>query len=388
MGDIPHPTTVHRPCAPRKRKLLCGAGRSPIWRTVRPNDTRGVQLRRPAKAASSAAQAPSAELRPRRPDGITPVPHWWPRTNAELLRIRASAPSPPTGMTKLSSQSPPPSSVTRRGRRLGVKDDAEFAALSVGNCSAAKNHSAIIRSYDRCCWAGAWTRMVYLHCGIVSSDEGERASGRTAGGVADRIRFLGSVVPISRAYFAADAYLMTSIRSIRGLFDRDRGGGAPRDSCVLTDDGRRPRYLQVRGGEYCRSRNPQSIARALSAADEKRPRDHRRTTSRNLSQTGSILRVGRQRYLDLYEDISRYDGGDRRDLRTRYVTGPRDDHRGSARSFRLTLWRRWPSACGRPAQCSAGDFNHLAQGREAHPRYGGRAPGQAPENMEYSIVQI
>lgn len=84
--------------------------------------------------------------------------------------------------------------------------DADFVIATIGNCSPIKNHIAVIEAMSI---LPVGMRPFYLHAGIEEQGEPERALAQRLG-VADRIRFLGSVDNVLPMLQAADGYVMPS----------------------------------------------------------------------------------------------------------------------------------------------------------------------------------
>jgi glycosyltransferase involved in cell wall biosynthesis len=101
----------------------------------------------------------------------------------------------------------PPSSGERTSARraLGYAPDDRLV-VSVGNCNPAKNHGAILEALARIPVA---RRPRYLHVGGEEPGCPERALA-TQLGVAEHVRFLGSLPDAREALWAADAYVMPS----------------------------------------------------------------------------------------------------------------------------------------------------------------------------------
>lgn len=81
----------------------------------------------------------------------------------------------------------------------------EYVIATVGNCSAVKNHTALIEALARfteCSWR-------YLHVGLEEPGAPERALAEKLG-VADRIQFIGAVDDVRPILRAADLYVMPS----------------------------------------------------------------------------------------------------------------------------------------------------------------------------------
>lgn len=87
---------------------------------------------------------------------------------------------------------------------FGVHAD-EYVMVSVGNCSAVKNHTALIEALARCT-EFPWR---YLHVGLEEPGAPERALTERLG-IADRIRFIGAIDDVRPILNAADLYVMPS----------------------------------------------------------------------------------------------------------------------------------------------------------------------------------
>lgn len=88
---------------------------------------------------------------------------------------------------------------------FGLRDE-DYVIASVGNCSAVKNHTAVIEAMAM---LPAAQRPVYLHAGIEEAGQPERALAERLG-VADSIRFLGGLGDVLPLLQAADAFVMPS----------------------------------------------------------------------------------------------------------------------------------------------------------------------------------
>ena len=100
----------------------------------------------------------------------------------------------------------PPTDEQRSQARLTLEvPDEAFAIATVGNCSVAKNHRALIAALARM-ESRDW---IWLHVGSEDGDSGERQLVQELG-VADRCRFLGRSDPLD-ALHAADTYAMPSL---------------------------------------------------------------------------------------------------------------------------------------------------------------------------------
>lgn len=88
--------------------------------------------------------------------------------------------------------------------RLGIAPH-EYTLITVGHCSAVKNHGALIEALARH-GASAWR---YLHVGREQAGQPERALAERLG-VLGRIQFLGACDEVLPLLHAADLYLMPS----------------------------------------------------------------------------------------------------------------------------------------------------------------------------------
>lgn len=84
---------------------------------------------------------------------------------------------------------------------------ADFVVVTVGNCSAVKNHAALIEALAAC---RDIPNLRYLHVGVGSDTDAEIALVDRLG-LADRVRFAGRLDDALPALHAADAYAMPSL---------------------------------------------------------------------------------------------------------------------------------------------------------------------------------
>jgi glycosyltransferase involved in cell wall biosynthesis len=107
-----------------------------------------------------------------------------------------------------------PSEPERRTAResLGLSAD-ETVLVSIGHCSQIKNHTALIEALAR---LPGENLPVYLHVGTEEPGRPEHALAEKLG-VSNRIRFLGSVDDVRTIYFAADIFVMPSLREGRSI---------------------------------------------------------------------------------------------------------------------------------------------------------------------------
>jgi glycosyltransferase involved in cell wall biosynthesis len=102
----------------------------------------------------------------------------------------------------------PPTIQERIAARSGYGISSEtFVLVSVGNCSAVKNHSALIEAIAL---LPKDIRITYLHVGAEQIDCSERQLAISLG-VIDQFHFLGQLVDPLPALFAADAFVMPSL---------------------------------------------------------------------------------------------------------------------------------------------------------------------------------
>jgi glycosyltransferase involved in cell wall biosynthesis len=89
---------------------------------------------------------------------------------------------------------------------LGIGAD-ETVIVTVGNCSAIKNHTALLEALAQ---IPPLSRPLYLHVGIEEHEQPERKLAQELG-IAERVRFLGALRDVRPALFAADIFVMPSL---------------------------------------------------------------------------------------------------------------------------------------------------------------------------------
>ena len=99
-----------------------------------------------------------------------------------------------------------PEERTDARRLLGVADNV-FVIVSLGNCSAVKNHEAILRAVQL---LSSDLRPLYLHIGKEMSDHLERKLAAEID-IEDRVRFVGSQASPLQFLWAADVFVMPSL---------------------------------------------------------------------------------------------------------------------------------------------------------------------------------
>ncbi|MBF0156758.1 MAG: glycosyltransferase [Magnetococcales bacterium] len=104
------------------------------------------------------------------------------------------------------------------GERLSARDALSLprdgvVIVSVGNCAAVKNHENLLRALARVGDCGDW---IYLHAGREEAGQPER---RLVGdlGLEGRVRFLGMVGEVRQVLWAADLFVMPSLREGFGV---------------------------------------------------------------------------------------------------------------------------------------------------------------------------
>lgn len=107
------------------------------------------------------------------------------------------------------SFAPPVADLRINARRSFGLDRGRFVIVSVGNCSAVKNHKSLLRAL-----AGfpQEQRPVYLHAGLEEPGAPERALAAELGlDLARGVQFLGAVRDVPQLLHAADAFVMPSL---------------------------------------------------------------------------------------------------------------------------------------------------------------------------------
>jgi glycosyltransferase involved in cell wall biosynthesis len=106
-------------------------------------------------------------------------------------------------------------------------EPADLAVVTVGNCWAVKNHTAVLRAL-----AQLDRQFVYLHAGEGARTDEEHQLGRELE-VDDRVRFLGRWDDVPRLLHAADCFVMPSLYEGMGIAALEAlASGVP---CVLAD---------------------------------------------------------------------------------------------------------------------------------------------------------
>lgn len=108
----------------------------------------------------------------------------------------------------------PPSNAERQAARraMGIADDLLVIA-TVGNCASVKNHSAVIEALAL---LPEDTRPLFLHVGHEEPGEPERQHARHLG-IADAVRFIGPLADVRPVLYAADVFVMPSLREGLGI---------------------------------------------------------------------------------------------------------------------------------------------------------------------------
>lgn len=102
----------------------------------------------------------------------------------------------------------PPSIEARESARraMGIAKDMPVI-ISVGNCSQVKNHTSLIEGMAL---LPQEKRPLYLHVGLEEVGEPERCLARHLG-IADNVRFIGALMDVRPALYAADAFVIPSL---------------------------------------------------------------------------------------------------------------------------------------------------------------------------------
>jgi len=102
----------------------------------------------------------------------------------------------------------PPTKAQRDAARMSLDVAPETTVItSVGNCSAVKNHAAIVQALAT---IPRRSSLLYLHCGLEDTDQLEKKLANDLN-VADRVRFLGFVPDVLPLLHASDIYVMPSL---------------------------------------------------------------------------------------------------------------------------------------------------------------------------------
>jgi glycosyltransferase involved in cell wall biosynthesis len=103
----------------------------------------------------------------------------------------------------------PPSEAERaEARRVAGLRPEEVAVVSVGNCEEVKNHGSLLRALAQ---MPEQQRPTYVHVGREDKGASERAL-VSALGISKWVRFTGSLADVRPALWAADLYVMPSLR--------------------------------------------------------------------------------------------------------------------------------------------------------------------------------
>jgi glycosyltransferase involved in cell wall biosynthesis len=108
----------------------------------------------------------------------------------------------------------PPSQAERaEARRDAGLQPTETVVVSIGNCEEVKNHGSLLRALAQ---IPETQRPAYIHVGREDKDASEHALA-SALGIADRVRFTGSLADVRPVLWAADLYVMPSLREGFGM---------------------------------------------------------------------------------------------------------------------------------------------------------------------------
>lgn len=195
----------------------------------------------------------------------------------------------------------PPSDNERQEarNRYGIRED-EFGVVSVGNCAPVKNHRELLYALAM---IKAQLPLVYLHVGREEDGEPERKLAKELG-LVGRTRFLGYTRDILPVLFAADCFVMPSIRegfSVAAL--EALGIGLP---AVLADvSGLRD--LKGISGTFWVDPEFRSLADGIRQVAAFGPEERQTLRQRTPQEVGSSygMERGVRAYVALYEKLKR-----------------------------------------------------------------------------------
>jgi glycosyltransferase involved in cell wall biosynthesis len=102
----------------------------------------------------------------------------------------------------------PPSAEERAANRAGCGcSDNDFVIVTVGNCNAAKNHTALLRALAI---IASKINFLYLHVGREETGHREQKLAEELG-IAPRVRFVGQIDDPRRYLWSADLFVMPSL---------------------------------------------------------------------------------------------------------------------------------------------------------------------------------
>lgn len=155
-------------------------------------------------------------------------------------------------------RTPTPAERISARQTAGVRTD-DFVLLSVGNCNAAKNHTAIL-----CAIAllPRSLRLLYVHVGREESDGFERKLAASLG-TQHRVRFVGSLGELRPFLWAADAFVMPSLHEGLGIAALEAVASGVPLICSQTDG--LADIAAETNHTILTSTKPESIAEALTA---------------------------------------------------------------------------------------------------------------------------
>jgi glycosyltransferase involved in cell wall biosynthesis len=165
-----------------------------------------------------------------------------------------------------------PPTVTERiqaRQSLGCRAD-EFVIVSVGNCNNVKNHRELLRAIHQ---LPSTFKPLYLHVGKESEDQRERDFAAQLA-QSDHVRFCGSQDDTRQYLWAADAYVMPSLREGLSIAAIEAiAAGAP---AIFSDiDGLRDIAAEAKFTMLCEP-SADSIAEALIQLSKMDPEERKR----------------------------------------------------------------------------------------------------------------
>lgn len=193
----------------------------------------------------------------------------------------------------------PPAPEQRSAAResLGIPDDV-LAMVSIGNCSAIKNHRANLKAMAM---LPADSQLLYLHAGIEDSASSERLLAAELG-LVNRVRFFGWCADPLPLLHASDLYIMPSHHEGFGCAAFEAlGAGLP---AILSDVPGLGEIRRVCGEIVWCGTTPESIAAAILACGQLSP-ERRREMGMRASEAVHRrfgLEAGARRYAELYRE--------------------------------------------------------------------------------------
>jgi len=174
-----------------------------------------------------------------------------------------------------------------------------FTLVSVGNCAPVKNHGELLKALAM---FGRDIEFVYLHVGQEEQGEPERKLAQKLG-ISDRLRFLGYTQDVLPSLYAADVFVMPSLREGFGLAALEAmGAGVP---VILAEVPGLGDFKPIDGIFWARPESG-SLAETLTHV-AKMPLDKRQAIGRRLHEAVKSrygINRGVPAYLEIYRGKS------------------------------------------------------------------------------------